>query len=256
MSTRPTVVVLANEKGGTGKSTVAVHLAVALAAQGRRVQLFDLDQRQRTAMRYLENRARHARTHGLAIPLPRAEVLAEGADPASAIAGTGADLVILDTPGRDSAEGRQALALADTVITPINDSFVDFDLIGRVDPETFRVERPSFYAETVWKARQARARRDGATVDWVVLRNRLSTLEARNRRRLGTALAELAPRVGFRIVPGLSERVIYRELFPSGLTLLDLSHLGEPSMSHVAARAELRELMAALFPQSGAMPAC
>lgn len=248
MSTRPTILVMANEKGGTGKSTVAVHLAVALAAQGRRVRLLDLDQRQRTSARYLENRARHAATHGIVLPMPAAEVLPEGADPAAAIAAQPADIVILDTPGRDSAAGRQALALADTVVTPLNDSFVDFDLIGHVDPESFRVLRPSFYAETVWKARQARARRDGGTVDWVLLRNRLSTLEARNRRRLGAALAELAPRVGFRVVPGLSERVIFRELFPSGLTLLDLAHIGEASVSHVAARAELRDLLAALFP--------
>ncbi len=257
MSTRPTILVLANEKGGTGKSTVAVHLAVALAAQGRRVHLLDLDQRQRTSARYLENRARHARRQGLDLPQPAADVLPEGADPAGAIEGLAADIVILDTPGRDFEEGRRALALADTLVTPINDSFVDFDLIGRVHPETFRVERPSFYAETVWKARQARARRDGGTVDWVLLRNRLSPLEARNRRRVGAALAELAPRVGFRIVPGLSERVIYRELFPSGLTLLDLAHLGEPSVSHVAARAELRELLAALFPaEAGRPPRC
>lgn len=256
MSTRPAVLVLANEKGGTGKSTVAVHLAVALAAEGKRVRLYDLDQRQRTSMRYLENRARHARTHGLDLPLPSADVLPEGHDPAGLVEAGGADVLILDTPGRDSDEGRRALSLADTIITPINDSFIDFDLIGRVNPETFRVERPSFYAETIWKARQARARRDGTTVDWVLLRNRLSALEARNRRRLGEALAELAPRVGFRVVPGLSERVIYRELFPSGLTLLDFAQLGEPSMSHVAARAELRELMAALFGGETRLPAC
>lgn len=256
MSTRPTVIVLANEKGGTGKSTVAVHLAVALAAEGKRVRLLDLDQRQRTSARYIENRMAHARRHGLSLAMPEAAVVEAGADPAAAVAEGGADILVFDTPGRDSEEGRRALALADTLVTPINDSFVDFDLIGRVNPETFRVERPSFYAETVWKARQARARADGTTVDWVVLRNRLSTLEARNRRRVGNALLELAPRVGFRVVPGLAERVIYRELFPSGLTLLDLPHLGEPSMSHVAARAELRELLAALFPAETRRAAC
>lgn len=256
MSTRPTVIVLANEKGGTGKSTVAVHLAVALAAEGKRVRLLDLDQRQRTSARYIENRMAHARRYGLSLAMPEAAVVEAGADPAAAVAEGGADILVFDTPGRDSEEGRRALALADTLVTPINDSFVDFDLIGRVNPETFRVERPSFYAETVWKARQARARADGTTVDWVVLRNRLSTLEARNRRRVGNALLELAPRVGFRVVPGLAERVIYRELFPSGLTLLDLTHLGEPSMSHVAARAELRELLAALFPAETRRAAC
>jgi chromosome partitioning protein len=249
MSTKAHVLVLANEKGGTGKSTVAVHLAVALAAEGSRVRLFDLDERQRTSFRYLENRERYQRAHGTSLPLPEARVLMTGADVPAAVAeafGEGVDMVILDTPGRDSPEARAALALADTLVTPINDSFIDFDLIGEVDPETYRVKRPSFYAELVWKAKAARARTDGGTLDWVLLRNRLSTLEARNRRRVGAALEELAKRVGFRIAPGLSERVIYRELFPKGLTLLDIAEIGEVSMSHVAARAEVRELLQAL----------
>src|SRR3546814_12498496 len=70
-------------------------------------------------------------------------------------------------------------------------------------------------------------------------RNRLAHREARNMRRVGAALGELAKRVGFRVIPGLSERVIYRELFPRGLTLLDLAAMGQTSLSHVAARQEL-----------------
>jgi len=158
----------------------------------------------------------------------------------------GLDFVVVDTPGRNSALARAALARADTLVTPMNDSFVDFDLIGQVDPETYKVRRPSFFAEMVWDARKARGRADGGTVDWVVLRNRLSSLEARNMKRVGGALDELAKRVGFRVAPGLSERVIYRELFPRGLTLLDMAALEEVSVSHVAARAELRALIAAL----------
>jgi chromosome partitioning protein len=246
MSTHSTVIVLGNEKGGTGKSTVAVHLAVALAGGGRRVLLLDLDERQKTSVRWLDNRRSYAERHALAIPLPEARVLAPGEDPADVVRATPGSTFIFDTPGRDSPEARAALALADILITPMNDSFIDFDLIGQVDPDSYRVTRPSFYSETVWKARQARAQADGTTVDWVVLRNRLSTLEARNRRRVGAALEELSRRVGFRIAPGLSERVIYRELFPKGLTLLDADQLGELSLSHVAARAEVRELLASL----------
>ena len=168
----------------------------------------------------------------------------------------GFDVLVIDTPGRDSAVGRAAIARADTLITPINDSFIDFDLLGQVDADDFKVTKPSFYAELVWKARQQRARADGGTVDWVVLRNRLSMLEARNRRHVGAALADLSKRVGFRVVPGLSERVIYRELFPKGLTLLDAEHLPNASMSHVAARSELRELVAALqLPLADRLPA-
>jgi chromosome partitioning protein len=246
MSTRAHVIVLGNEKGGTGKSTVAVHLAVALADAGHSVRVLDLDQRQRTSFRYLENRARYAARHDLRLALPAAEVLPPGGDPAAVVAAGGADVLIFDTPGRDSAEGVAAMMLADLIITPINDSFVDLDLIGEVDPDSFKVTKAAFYAETVWKARAARAAADGASVDWVLLRNRLSTLEARNRRRVGDAMDELSRRVGFRVVPGLSERVIYRELFPKGLTLLDKGVFGEMSMGHVAARAELRTLMQAL----------
>jgi chromosome partitioning protein len=65
-------------------------------------------------------------------------------------------------------------------------------------------------------------------------------------RRVGAAMDELAKRVGFRVIPGLGERVIYRELFPKGLTLLDIGHLGDLGMSHIAARQELREMIAGL----------
>ena len=248
MSTkRPHVIVLGNEKGGSGKSTTAVHIAMALAASGLSVALADLDHRQKSTARYLENRRRWAEKNELHLSHPHVVVLEDGetAKLDELLAG-GWDAVVIDTPGRDAEIARDAIARADTLVTPINDSFIDFDLLGQVDPESFKVTKPSFYAELVWKARQKRARADGGTVDWVVLRNRLSTLEARNRKRVGAALEELSRRIGFRVVPGLSERVIYRELFPRGLTLLDSAQLPDASMSHVAARAELRELVAAL----------
>src|SRR3546814_3142529 len=64
----------------------------------------------------------------------------------------------------------------------MNDSFVDFDLIGQVDPDSYKVTRPSFYSELIWDARKVRAKSDGSTIDWVVLRNRLQHIEARNMR--------------------------------------------------------------------------
>jgi chromosome partitioning protein len=137
------------------------------------------------------------------------------------------------------------------LVTPINDSFVDFDLIGQVDPETYKVNKLSFYAELIWDARKARAKADGTSIDWVVLRNRTQYVEAHNMKRIVAALAELSQRVGFRIIPGLSERVIYRELFPSGMTMLDKQYLGRLATSHLAARQELRELIKHLaLPQS------
>ena len=128
----------------------------------------------------------------------------------------------------------------------MNDSFVDLDLIGQVDPDSFKVTRPSFYAELIWNSRTERAKSTGKSVDWVVLRNRLQHVDSHNLRRVGAALDELARRVGFRVIPGLGERVIYRELFPKGLTLLDLQQLGEVGMGHITARQELREMISGL----------
>jgi chromosome partitioning protein len=163
---------------------------------------------------------------------------------------------VVDSPGRDSALARAAMARADTLVTPINDSFVDFDLIGEVDGDSFEVKKPSFYAELVWEARTRRAREQGRQMDWVVLRNRLSTLDARNKQRVGAALDALARRIGFRVLPGLSERVIFREFFPRGLTLLDRAALTDFSLSHVAARNELRTLIAGLnLPGVSELPA-
>jgi chromosome partitioning protein len=252
----PHIIVFANEKGGTGKSTTAVHTAVALAAGGRRVAAIDLDTRQRTLGRYLDNRAATIRRVGVKLPMPAYQTFdpAKGEEIDGLIdqAGAEVEVVIVDTPGRDDPHARAAMLRADTLVTPINDSFVDLDLIGEVDAETYRVRRPSFYAELVWKSRTQRAKTHGASVDWIVLRNRMQHIEARNMRRVGQALEELSRRVGFRIIPGLGERVIYRELFPKGLTLLDLAQLGDVGLGHIAARQELREMIAALgIPEVG-----
>lgn len=255
---RPHVIVLGNEKGGSGKSTTAMHVIASLMAGGARVAAFDFDSRQKSLARYIENRQQLIRKTGLSLFVPLLTVLADTSDSEDEQAFAEAlekvrpqvDAIVIDCPGRDSVLSRLAHAHADTLITPLNDSFVDLDLLATVDPDTFRVIKPSFYAELVWKCRQQRAQRDRGRVDWIVLRNRLSQLEARNMRRVGAALEELSKRIGFRTLPGLSERVIYRELFLKGLTLLDLKDakaMGEAmSMSHVAARQELRDVMSGL----------
>ena len=247
-------IVFANEKGGTGKSTTAVHVAVALAYRGAKVAAIDLDPRQRTLYRYFENRAETAARRGIELPTARFEVF-EGGTPAELEAMAASltqdcDFVIYDTPGRDDPLARHAATEADTLVTPLNDSFVDFDLIGQVDAETFKVRRLSFYAELIWEARIKRSRsqieQNRREMDWIVVRNRTGHVEARNMARIEQALRELSKRVGFRVAHGLSERVIYRELFPSGLTLLDKGQLGELGTSHLVARQELRALVMAL----------
>ncbi|HWE47986.1 MAG TPA: division plane positioning ATPase MipZ [Caulobacteraceae bacterium] len=256
------VVVVGNEKGGAGKSTIAIHLAAGLMAQGESVAVIDLDLRQQSFGRFLANRRAWIAKSG-AGGLPTPVELRLGENPARfaeapdaegvalfeaalADARQAATHVLIDTPGGDTALSRAAHAAADLVVTPMNDSFVDFDLLGHVDPVTLELTKPSIYSETVWNARKARAVRDRGSIDWVVLTNRLATVEARNRKRVDERIAALSRRVGFRVGPGLRDRVIYRELFPFGLTVADLSPDVRPvpiSLAHVAARQELRALL-------------
>ena len=247
---QPHFIVFANEKGGTGKSTTAVHTAIALAAAGHRVGALDLDQRQRTMTRYLENRDATMRRLDKQLAYAAYEVLEDqseaGLDAAIGRLAEEADVIVVDTPGRDDPIARAVILKADTLVTPMNDSFVDLDLIGQVHPENFKVTKPSFYAELIWNSRTQRAKETGKSVDWVVLRNRLQHITSHNLQRVGAALDELARRVGYRVIPGLGERVIYRELFPKGLTLLDFSELGDVGLGHIAARQELREMIAGL----------
>lgn len=250
---RAHVVVLGNEKGGTGKSTVAMHMAVAFANAGGRVGIIDLDPRQRTVSRYVENRTAFMKDNGIVLPLPTVyELLDDSIESLAEVALKAMreqDLLVIDTPGFATELSRAGHVFADTLITPLNDSFIDLDVLGRVEPETYKVVRPSHYAELVWGTRKERAMQNRSPLRWFVLRNRLSHLDARNKRAMEKAIDSLADRIGFSTVTGLGERVIYRELFLSGLTLLDLRHPGvnvNMSVSHVAARQELRTLFEAV----------
>lgn len=259
------VIVLGNEKGGSGKSTTAMHIIVALLKAGFRVASIDTDGRQRSLSRYIENRGIWARRNGLALEMPTHFTVppAEGervADiearefQAFAMAVSrvehGYDFVVVDTPGSNAYLMRVSHAMADTLVTPINDSFVDLDIIGQIDPEDYAVAGISHYAELVQQAREQRKLIDGGATDWVVVRNRLSSLDNRNRRNVVKGLHELSRKLGFRLADGISERVVFREFFPMGLTALDTldaSTLGsEPTVSHLAARREIRAVLDAL----------
>ena len=257
------VIVLGNEKGGSGKSTTAMHLSAALMAAGKCVGAIDLDLRQQSFFRYLENRAATAERDGVELTQPKqfslrlstkdsteAAQKEEESRFAQALStlDQSCDFILIDCPGSDTRYARMAHSVADTLITPMNDSLVDFDLLARMDVKTGKVLGPSVYSELVWDARQLRASAGLKPVDWVVLRNRLAHNQAHNRRKVGAALENLSKRIGFRIVPGFSERVIFRALFLSGLTLLDLKKTNRLSMSlsNIAARQEVRELIKAL----------
>ena len=256
------VIVVGNEKGGAGKSTIAIHLVTALLHGGATVAVIDLDLRQKSVARFFENRrAWLDASDGVVLPQPTVIPLSDNdkalhkapADEGLKLFNTafegarnGVDFIVIDTPGGDTPLSRAAHGKADLIVTPMNDSFVDFDLLGHVDPVSMELTRPSIYAETVWESRKAKMSAERRSIDWIVLKNRLATTEARNRRRLDERLVTLSKRVGFRLGAGLRDRVIYRELFPFGLTVADLGTYVRPvevSLSHVAARQELRQLM-------------
>jgi len=256
------IIVVGNEKGGSGKSTTAMHIIVSLMKRKFNVSVVDLDSRQKSLARYLENRLNYAEKHGLELTIPDVYILSrsmEGDMDNMMFEDTrnfselidelnkDSDFILIDCPGSDSNLARLAHSVADTLITPINDSFVDLDLLATVDPDTFKVDKLSLYSEMVWDARKHRAMTDRGTIDWVVMRNRTSSLDAINKRRVNEALKELQKRVSFRYIQGLGERVVYRELFPKGLTLVDIRDTEEKvTMSQIAARQEVRRLMSDL----------
>jgi chromosome partitioning protein len=259
------VVVLGNEKGGSGKSTTALHIAVALLKAGQRVATIDLDSRQKSFTHYIENRRDWAERARIKLELPT-HYCVERADGPSVEANEARefdsfakaistiehthDVVVVDTPGNDTYLMRLAHSMADTLVTPLNDSFVDFDVLATLDPTNFAVTGESHYAEMVREARRQRRLVDGKLTDWIVVRNRLSQLGSRNKRLVGEGINELSKRMGFRCVDGFAERVVYREFFPRGLTALDdldETTLGtRPNMSHLTAREEVIGLLNSL----------
>jgi chromosome partitioning protein len=262
-SGRAHIIVFGNEKGGTGKTTTAMHIAVALCRMGKKVAAIDLDGRQRTFARYIENRVEFASRSKRTLPIPDVQVVERAKPGLNDAAGdetirleealnrarAHADFIVIDTPGNDTNLSRLGHASADTLVTPMNDSFLDFDLLAKFDPESLDIKSPSLYSEFVWECRKRRLMARRANLDWVVMRNRVASVEARNKRRVAAALDKLSSRIGCRVAPGFSERVIFRELFPMGLTMLDLPLPGlgvALTMSHIAARQEVRELLSML----------
>ncbi|MGB7433105.1 MAG: division plane positioning ATPase MipZ [Ahrensia sp.] len=258
------VIVCGNEKGGSGKSTTAVHIAITLQKLGFRVATLDIDIRQRTLTRHMENRHRWVETHGEALEIPShytfvskgaALDIENGADDGSRVLPIERqreefDFIIVDTPGSYTNLSVMAHRCADTLVTPINDSFIDFDVLARVDGVTYEIEELSQYALEVRDARRYRQLQGNGILDWVVVRNRMSQISSRNELRVDRCVRDLSAKLGFRVASGIAERVVFREFFQAGLTALDeIVDTGEArrsSMSHLAARNEVRKLVASL----------
>jgi chromosome partitioning protein len=246
------VIVVANEKGGSGKSTIAMHIAIALMKRGQSVATIDLDSRQKTLTHHIENRRAWAARIGRPLEIPEhlcldeAKALVDTLDVLSQSHG----FVVIDTPGHDTTLMRLAHSMAGTLVTPLNDSFVDLDVLGTLEPDTLDVAGLSHYAETVDQARQQRQLAGQPATDWIVLRNRLSMTPSHNRRQVSAGIDSLSRRLGFRCVEGLAERVVFREFYLRGLTALDdldEATLGKrPTMSHLTARQEVENLLEAM----------
>lgn len=263
----PHVIVLGNEKGGSGKSTIAMHLIVGLMKRGSSVASIDLDSNQGTLSRYVENRKAFSKASDHTLDLPqhrrfrcsdaqmRSDAEQEDRANLDAVLHEMAyyDFIVIDTPGSAGSLSELGLTFANTLITPLNDSFLDLDLLARVDDQGRKILSLGPFGENVLSERHRRKMSGQGFLDWIVLRNRLAHIDARNKRQIGQLLELLGMRLQFRSVAGFGERVIFRELFPKGLTLLDLRDeaVDTPlSMSHVAARQELRSLLNAVAPQA------
>ena len=262
--TQVKIIVVGNDKGGTGKSTTTMHLIAGLLHEGYIVGSIDLDSPQATLTHYINNRRNYIESQGVELLVPEHKALisstannrevakekdGEAVDAAIKALAERNDFIVIDTPGGDTALSRWAHSFADILITPMNDSFIDLDVLAKIEPNTLKVLRPSQYAEVVWENRKNRIKRDGGSIDWIIVRNRLSSLDSKNRRAVDAALAALSMRIGFRTAPGFSERMIFRELFLKGLTVLDLRDPGAGvrlNMSHIAARQEVYLLLKAI----------
>ncbi len=259
------IIVFGNEKGGSGKSTSAMHTAIALIRLGYKVGTIDLDARQGTLTRYMQNRWNYIETTRHEAPSPthldiqksvKDQLASREQEEKDFMAMAldellpSHDFIVIDTPGTDNHLSRLGHSYADTLITPLNDSLIDLDVLGRVDPATNKVTGPSVYTLMVEEQNAVKVGRGGRPMHWLVMRNRLSHLDAKNKQTVGKLLEEMASMFGFELVPGFSERVIFRELFLKGLTLLDLKTEQEGlNLSQIAARQEVRQLIHAIGPE-------
>jgi chromosome partitioning protein len=259
------IIAVGNEKGGSGKSTTALHLAVYLLHQGHRVATIDVDSRQQTLTRYVRNRRSTVETSGRQVPMPKhvhlptawGDSIRENQqaeldifNKAISALRNEVDYIVIDTPGFDGNLARLAHGFADTLVTPVNDSMIDLDVLARVDAITGEPIETSPYSRNVQRARTERLAATGKGIDWVLVRNRISNLGSRNASQVQNTIERLAARLSCRVADGIAERVIFRSLFPIGMTVFDPLDAdlfgGAPSMSHVNARHEYRSLVAAL----------
>lgn len=263
MKKKSIIIVVGNEKGGSGKTTTSMHLITSLLYLGFKIASIDLDIRQRSLSTYIENRIKSYKQQNIQVPMPEHFSIEE---PTSVtlneinnflqqkfltILNTASefDFVVIDSPGHNHYLSQLAHSFADIIITPFNDSFIDLDVIAHIDNKTYDIISPGIYSQMVWEQKINKAKRDRGTIEWILMRNRISPVNSKNKNQILSTLDKLKQRLGCKIAPGFGDRVIFKELFLKGLTILDLKNKNvnfPMTVSHVAARQELINLLTIL----------
>ncbi len=258
------VIVLSNEKGGTGKSTISMHLAVRLMQEGFSIATFDLDGRQGSLSKYIENRRRFCEGQNISLPIPdhtrvypeeNPYLIAQARDTLGSLIQQKMNLVdaiIIDTPGTKNYLFEEAHKYADTIITPLSDSLIDLNVIADIDYKTDRILKPGHYSNFIWDIKKYLASQGKPYLNWIVTGNKLSSFNSKNKTTIFSHLERLSKIYGFRLFPGFKDRVIYKELFLEGLTVLDMNDEAlkmKMTISHIAAKREINALAEFISPE-------
>lgn len=258
------IIVVSNEKGGTGKSTISMHLAIKLMQEGFSVATIDLDGRQGSLSKYIENRKRFCEQQNIFLPIPdhtrvyleeNPYLISQARDSLASLIKQKInvfDAIIIDTPGTKNYLFEEGHKYADTVITPMSDSLVDLNVIADIDYQTNRILKPGHYSNFIWDIKKYLASQGKPYLNWIVCGNKLSSFKSKNKTAVFAHLERLSKIYGFRLFSGLKDRVIYKELFLEGLTVLDLSNEAlkcKMTVSHIAAKREITSLAEFISPQ-------
>ncbi|MBE6467709.1 MAG: ATPase [Alphaproteobacteria bacterium] len=259
LSSKAHIIVVANEKGGTGKSTLSMHMATKLLYENFKVAVIDLDGHQGSLTKYIENRRNFCTKNKIQLPSPVHYVFEPVAKEANkeeienliAELSTRFDAIIIDTPGSRNYLFELAHKFLHTLITPIGDSLIDLSAIADINPETGEILKSGHYAEFVWETKKKLAANDLPYLNWIICGNKVSSLRSKNKDMVFAKLESLSKLYGFRFTQGLKDRVIYKELFLDGLTILDMTSPKlhrRMCMSHLAAKMEINSLAEFIFP--------
>ena len=130
------IIAIVSQKGGAGKTTLALHIAVAAERAGLSAAILDMDP-QGTAERWSEWR----KEEPPAVVAAKATTLARRIEQAR---GADGDLVVIDTPPLAQTEAREAARIADLILIPCRPSAFDLDAIRITADLANDIRKPAF----------------------------------------------------------------------------------------------------------------